>query len=73
MTLSDPLNVIIIANMMMKLKKGDVQYTREIKIKHLNCFDLFCPLQKEWREDRHGAFKRKVARCVRKSQETAVE
>lgn len=30
-------------------------------------------LQKEWREDRHGAFKRKVARCVRKSQETAFE
>lgn len=29
--------------------------------------------QKEWREDRHGAFKRKVARCVRKSQETAFE
>ncbi|XP_044079829.1 ubiquitin-conjugating enzyme E2 G1a isoform X2 [Siniperca chuatsi] len=28
---------------------------------------------KEWREDRHGAFKRKVARCVRKSQETAFE
>ncbi len=24
--------------------------------------------QKEWREDRHGEFKRKVARCVRKSQ-----
>lgn len=33
----------------------------------------FSPLQKEWREDRHGAFKRKVARCVRKSQETAFE
>ncbi|TRY99291.1 hypothetical protein DNTS_003986 [Danionella cerebrum] len=28
---------------------------------------------KEWREDRHGEFKRKVARCVRKSQETAFE
>lgn len=30
-------------------------------------------LQKEWREDRNGEFKRKVARCVRKSQETAFE
>ncbi|XP_056140564.1 ubiquitin-conjugating enzyme E2 G1a isoform X1 [Lampris incognitus] len=29
--------------------------------------------KKEWREDRHGEFKRKVARCVRKSQETAFE
>lgn len=29
--------------------------------------------QKEWREDRHGEFKRKVARCVRKSQETAFD
>ncbi|XP_055453291.1 ubiquitin-conjugating enzyme E2 G1 isoform X1 [Psammomys obesus] len=28
---------------------------------------------KEWREDRNGEFKRKVARCVRKSQETAFE
>ncbi|XP_016310594.1 ubiquitin-conjugating enzyme E2 G1a isoform X2 [Sinocyclocheilus anshuiensis] len=28
---------------------------------------------KEWREDRHGEFKRKVARCVRQSQETAFE
>ncbi|XP_037666373.1 ubiquitin-conjugating enzyme E2 G1 [Choloepus didactylus] len=28
---------------------------------------------KEWREDRNGDFKRKVARCVRKSQETAFE
>lgn len=36
-------------------------------------FKSFFPLQKEWREDRHGAFKRKVARCVRKSQETAFE
>jgi hypothetical protein len=28
---------------------------------------------KEWREDRNGEFKRKVAHCVRKSQETAFE
>ncbi|KAM9061489.1 ubiquitin-conjugating enzyme E2 G1 [Monodelphis domestica] len=28
---------------------------------------------KEWREDRNGEFKRKVARCVRRSQETAFE
>lgn len=33
----------------------------------------FLIFQKEWREDRHGEFKRKVARCVRKSQETAFE
>ena len=26
--------------------------------------------QKEWREDYHGVFKKRVQRCVRKSQET---
>lgn len=35
--------------------------------------NLYFNLQKEWREDRNGEFKRKVARCVRKSQETAFE
>lgn len=30
-------------------------------------------LQKEWREDPNGEFKRKVARCVRKSQEMAFD
>ncbi|XP_066545742.1 ubiquitin-conjugating enzyme E2G 1b isoform X1 [Amia ocellicauda] len=36
---------------------------------------LFCPclVQKEWREDPNGEFKRKVARCVRKSQEMAFD
>ncbi|XP_077378798.1 ubiquitin-conjugating enzyme E2 G1-like isoform X1 [Festucalex cinctus] len=31
------------------------------------------PSQKEWREDPNGEFKRKVARCVRKSQEMAFD
>jgi len=39
---------------------------------HLFIF-IYLIFQKEWREDRHGEFKRKVARCVRKSQETAFE
>lgn len=30
-------------------------------------------LQKEWREDPTGVFKKKVARCVRKSQEMAFD
>lgn len=29
--------------------------------------------QKEWREDPNGEFKKKVARCVRKSQEMAFD
>lgn len=29
--------------------------------------------QKEWREDPTGIFKKKVARCVRKSQDTAFD
>ena len=31
----------------------------------------FSHSQKEWREDYHGAFKKKVFRCVRRSQEEA--
>ncbi|XP_061148541.1 ubiquitin-conjugating enzyme E2G 1b isoform X1 [Syngnathus typhle] len=31
------------------------------------------PLQKEWRDDPRGVFKKKVARCVRKSQEMAFD
>ena len=30
-------------------------------------------LQKEWREDPKGVFKKKVSRCVRKSQEMAYD
>jgi len=37
-------------------------------------FGVFCSfLQKEWREDPNGEFKKKVARCVRKSQEMAFD
>ncbi|XP_019738128.1 ubiquitin-conjugating enzyme E2 G1-like isoform X1 [Hippocampus comes] len=32
-----------------------------------------CALQKEWRDDPKGIFKKKVARCVRKSQEMAFD
>lgn len=46
------------------------------EIKGLFCFFLvdlrpvnLLVLQKEWREDPKGVFKRKVARCVRRSQE----
>ena len=36
----------------------------------IKCHDLLIMLQKEWRESREE-FKRKVARCVKRSQETA--
>lgn len=36
----------------------------------LECFSI---LQKEWREDPKGVFKKKVARCVRRSQEMAYD
>uniref|UniRef100_A0A3B4AR04 Ubiquitin-conjugating enzyme E2 G1 n=1 Tax=Periophthalmus magnuspinnatus TaxID=409849 RepID=A0A3B4AR04_9GOBI len=34
---------------------------------------VFLSLQKEWRKDPNGIFKKKVARCVRRSQETAFD
>lgn len=47
---------------------GSLSKSRLCHLKNMMLFP-----QKEWREDPNGEFKRKVARCVRKSQEMAFD
>lgn len=47
---------------------------RGVKSLHFRLKFCLCFVQqKEWREDRNGVFKKKVARCVRRSQEMAFD